>query len=229
MTDLRYQLLVFDWDGTLADSIAHIIAAMQAAVREAGLAAPTEAALLAVIGLGLDQVFAELFPSLPAAAREELATAYRRYYLLATTEPVRLYPRVREVIPAFCRQGYTLAVATGKSRRGLDRALEESGLGGYFHTSRCADETFSKPHPQMLFEIMEAAGAAPERTLMIGDSHHDLQMAGNAGVAGIAVNYGAQPAHRLLEFNPVASIHDLAELAAWLDNQSRMDKHHDGS
>jgi phosphoglycolate phosphatase len=229
MSDLRYQLLVFDWDGTLADSIAHIIAAMQSAVCEADLAPPAEDALLAVIGLGLDQAFSELFPSLPAPARGRLAAAYRRHYLLATTEPVPLYPRVREIIPALCRRGYTLAVATGKSRRGLDRALEESGLGGYFQASRCADETISKPHPQMLFEIMETVGAPPGRTLMIGDSHHDLQMAGNAGVAGIAVNYGAQPVHRLLEFNPIASIHDLAELATWLDNQPRTDEQHDGS
>lgn len=229
MGELRYQLLVFDWDGTLADSIAHITAALQAAVHEAGLAPPAEEALLAVIGLGLDQVFAELFPSLPAPGRERLTAAYRRNYLLVTAEPVPLYPRVREIIPTLCRQGYILAVATGKSRRGLNRALDESGLGMYFHTSRCADETFSKPHPQMLFEIMETTGIPPERTLMIGDSHHDLQMAGNAGVAGIAVNYGAQPAHRLLEFDPIASIQDLSELAEWLEHQPRMDEHHDGS
>ena len=214
----EYRLLVFDWDGTLADSIAHIVNAMQAAIRAAGLQPCPVEELLAVIGLGLEQAFAELFASLPHSAHERLAAAYRRHYLLATTEPVPLYPRVREIIPALYRRGYALAVATGKSRRGLDRALDESGLGGYFQASRCADETFSKPHPQMLFDIMETVGVPPEQTVMIGDSHHDLQMAGNAGVAAIAVNYGAQPAHRLLEFNPIASIHDLAELAAWLDN-----------
>ena len=229
MADLRYQLLVFDWDGTLADSIAHIIAAMQAAIDDTGLSARPEEDLLAVIGLGLDQAFADLFPSQPAHARGKLAAAYRRHYLQATTEPLPLFPRVREVIPALRRQGYTLAVATGKSRRGLNRALDVSGLGVYFHTSCCADETFSKPHPQMLFEIMETTGVPPERTLMIGDSHHDLQMAGNAGVASIAVNYGAQPAHRLLEFNPIASIHDLTELAVWLEHHPRMDKYHGGS
>ena len=212
----RYRLLVFDWDGTLADSIAHIVGALQAAIEELGLAQPPQEELLAVIGLGLELAFATLFPALSADAHARLAAAYRGHYLRSAAS-VPLFPRVTEVIPALHRQGYLLAVATGKSRRGLQRALDESGLGPYFAASRCADETFSKPHPQMLLEIMQVLDVEPGATLMIGDSHHDLQMAGNAGVDAVAVNYGAQPAGRLLEFNPAASIHDLDELLAWLD------------
>lgn len=218
MPERRYRLLVFDWDGTLADSIGHIVTAMDAAIAEAGLGPRRKQELLDVIGLELEQAFAQLYPALTAPDRRELAAAYRRHYQRLAAAPITLFPGVSEVIAALHAGGYRLAIATGKSRRGLDRALAQSGLARYFHTSRCADETFSKPHPQMLIEIMERLGVPPEQTIMVGDSHHDLEMAKNAGVASVAVNYGAQAARRLLEFNPIASIHDFAELAVWLGN-----------
>ncbi|MEJ2761740.1 MAG: HAD-IA family hydrolase [Gammaproteobacteria bacterium] len=222
MPEGRYHLLVFDWDGTLADSLGHIVAAMDAAINEAGLEPRRERELLDVIGLGLEQAFAQLYPQHSASETAGLAAAYRRHYRYLADAPVTLFPGVSEVITALHTGGYRLAVATGKSRRGLDRALTQSGLGPYFHASRCSDETFSKPHPQMLIEIMERVGVPPEQTVMVGDSHHDLEMANNAGVAPVAVNYGAQPARRLLEFNPIASIHDFAELAVWLGNCTPM-------
>lgn len=220
MPEDRYRLLVFDWDGTLADSLGHILAAMEAAISEAGLAPRRQQDLLDVIGLGLEQAFAQLYPQHSTSENAGLAAAYRRHYRHLTDAPVPLFPGVREVIAALHAGGYWLAVATGKSRRGLDLALGQSGLAHYFHASRCSDETFSKPHPQMLIEIMERLGVPPAQTVMVGDSLHDLQMANNAGVAPVAVNYGAQPARRLLEFNPITSIHDLAELAVWLENCS---------
>lgn len=227
MTDSTYRLLVFDWDGTLADSLGHITSALNGAIAESGLEPRPQEDLLGIIGLGLDEAFLHLYPRLPAADRARLADAYRRHFLSVSAEPIPLYPRAREIVAALHEHGFSLAVATGKSRRGLDRALAESGLEGYFHASRCADETFSKPHPQMLLDLMEILDVAPEHTIMIGDSQHDLQMAGNAGVASIAVNHGAQPAQRLLEFNPIASVHDLEELALWFTQYSPEQAAHD--
>jgi len=211
-----YRLLVFDWDGTLADSLGYITTALAAAIDETGLEPRREPDLLGIIGLGLEQAFASLYPALGPPERERLAAAYRQHFLRLSAEPIPLYPGARESLALLRERGYLLAVATGKSRRGLDRALQESGLENWFDASRCADETFSKPHPQMLLDLMEQLAVQPGETVMIGDSQHDLQMAGNAGVASIAVTHGAQSARRLLEFNPVASIHHLGELAPWL-------------
>lgn len=214
MTD--YRLLVFDWDGTLADSLGTITAALAAAIAETGLEPRRREDLLGIIGLGLEEAFAALYPALGQPDREQLSAAYRRHFRRLSAAPIPLYPGARESLALLRERGYLLAIATGKSRRGLDRALQQSGLGGWFDASRCADETFSKPHPQMLLDLMEQLAVRPGETVMIGDSQHDLQMAGNAGVVSIAVTHGAQSARRLLEFNPVVSIHHLGELAAWL-------------
>lgn len=216
MTERRFEVLVFDWDGTLSDSLPSIIAALQAAIAETGLAARHDAELLGIIGLGLDEAFEQLYPGLGQGDRERLVAAYRRHYRAAASAASRLFPGAETVLRKLRHRGYLLAVATGKSRRGLDRSLADTGLEDCFHATRCADETFSKPHPQMLRDIMECLAVEPHNTLMIGDSRHDLQMAANAGVAAVAVTYGAQPAGGLLEFNPLTKINNLTELAAWL-------------
>lgn len=141
---------------------------------------------------------------------------YRHHYLSGDHE-LALFEGTHALIESLHGQGYSLAVATGKSRKGLARALEFSGLGRFFHATRCADECFSKPHPAMLEELMDELGVARDVTLMIGDTTHDLQMARNAGVAGLAVSFGAHPVEQLLVEAPLACVHTPAELRAWLE------------
>ena len=212
----RFSLLVFDWDGTLCDSLDGIVVAMSEAARRFGLPPRQRADLLDIIGLGLDQGITALYPDLDETRRKEIASAYRETYLAIAGAHTQLYPDAAHTVRRLHGEGYLMAVATGKSRRGLDRAMQQCGMQQYFHASRCADETFSKPHPQMLEELIEIFGVTPDTTLMIGDSEHDLQMAANAKVPAIAVNYGAQSRTRLLEFNPLSCLDRLADLPAWL-------------
>ena len=211
----RFDVLVFDWDGTLIDSAAHIALSLQAAFRDLGLKIPTEEAARHVIGLGLEDTLQYLDPSLETARYQDLVERYRVHFL-AGDHVVELFPAVAKGIPALHQAGYLMAVATGKSRRGLDRSLSATGLQSYFHASRCGDEGFPKPHPDMLHEIMRALGAAPERTLMIGDTTHDLQMAQNAGVAAVGVAYGAHGAAKLASMNPLACVTSFEQLMQWL-------------
>ncbi len=211
----RFDLIVFDWDGTLMDSAGAIVRAMQAAARDLGLAELPEARARYVIGLGLGAALRHALPDLDEAAYPRMAERYRHHYLSADHE-LSLFDGVREMIAALAARGHMLAVATGKSRAGLDRALGHSGLGAYFHATRCTDECFSKPHPAMLEELMDELGAQPERTLMIGDTTHDLQMAKNARTAGLAVSFGAHPLEALAAESPLACVHTPAELARWL-------------
>ncbi|HKB82371.1 MAG TPA: HAD-IA family hydrolase [Burkholderiales bacterium] len=211
----RFDLLVFDWDGTLVDSAAHIAAALQAAFRDLGLPVPSNAAARYVIGLGLEDALMHLNPGLERSRYEEIADRYRVHFL-AGDQGVGLFPAVATGIPALNQDGYLMAVATGKSRRGLDRSLSATGLVPYFHASRCADEGFPKPHPEMLRTIMETLGTVPDRTLMIGDTTHDLQMAQNAGVAAIAVSYGAHPGADLEKLNPLGCVSSFEQLMQWL-------------
>lgn len=211
-----YQLLVFDWDGTLSDSLRFIVAAVRGAIRDMDLPARDEDEIRGIIGLGLFDASNRLFPGMSEPDCHRLAENYRQHYRILAADPVPLYPGAAEIIPALHEQGYMLAVATGKSRRGLNQALGDSGLSRYFALTRCADETFSKPHPQMLEELMDLAGVSAAETLMIGDSEHDMQMARNAGVEAVALAHGALPASRLLEFQPVACFEALHELPPWL-------------
>lgn len=211
----RYDLIVFDWDGTLMDSAAAIVRAIQAACLDLGLPEPSESQARHVIGLGLADALRHAVPDLPPNRYPEMVERYRHHYLARDHELV-LFAGIEAVVGELAAAGHWLAVATGKSRIGLDRALDHSGLRASFHASRCADECFSKPHPQMLDELMSEFAVAPERTLMIGDTSHDLQMAINAGVAGLAVSYGAHPREHLLEHAPLACLHSVDELAAWL-------------
>lgn len=211
----RFDLIVFDWDGTLLDSAAAIVLAIQLACRDLGVAEPDDAGARQVIGLGLVDALATAVPALPPARYRELAERYR-YHYLSRDHDLALFDGTAELLAELHSRGHTLAIATGKSRLGLDRALAHSGLGQWFHATRCADECHSKPHPEMLLELMEALVAEPGRTLMIGDTTHDLQMARNAGVAALAVGFGAHPAELLQAEYPVALASSTAELAHWL-------------
>ena len=211
----RFDLLVFDWDGTLMDSAAHIAAALQAAFRDLDLPVPSNTAARHVIGLGLQDAMTYLNPGLDRNRYEEVADRYRVHFL-AGDENVELFPAVAAGIPALNLEGYLMAVATGKSRRGLDRSLLATGLAPYFHASRCADEGFPKPHPEMLHAVMEMLGTVPERTLMIGDTTHDLQMAQSAGVAAVAVSYGAHVLDDLEGMKPLCCVGSFEQLLQWL-------------
>jgi phosphoglycolate phosphatase len=211
----RFDLIVFDWDGTLMDSAGAIVRAMQAAVRDLGLADLPEERARYVIGLGLGDALRHAVPDLEASAYPRMIERYRHHYLSSDHE-LSLFDGMAAMIDALAARGHMLAVATGKSRVGLDRALGHSGLGSYFHATRCADESFSKPHPAMLEALMDELGATPERTLMIGDTTHDLQMARNARTAGLAVSFGAHPVSALEAEAPLACVHTPGELASWL-------------
>lgn len=215
----KYNLLVFDWDGTVADSLHHIVAAMEAAIDAVRLPARPKQRILDIIGLGMQEAARELYPEVENVLRQQMIQSYSQNYLAATKGKTVLFPKVKDTLEQLLDQGYMLAVATGKSRRGLERAFEDTDVKQYFHTSRCADETFSKPHPQMLIEIMQTMNMTPAQTVMIGDSQHDLQMAANANVSSVAVSYGAQPLQRLLEFNPLTNLGCLSELPMWLNSR----------
>jgi phosphoglycolate phosphatase len=211
----RYRMIVFDWDGTLLDSAAAIVSAIQMASRDLGLGNPEEHRARYVIGLGLADALRHAVPDLPEHRYPEMVDRYRFHYLSRDHE-LTLFAGVADLVRELSNQGHVLAVATGKSRIGLDRAFAVSGLGHHFHASRCADECRSKPHPQMLQELLDEFGLAPEDALMIGDTTHDLQMAANAGVDSVGVAYGAHPAGALHGLSPRAVVHDVPGLAAWL-------------
>ena len=210
------KLIVFDWDGTLMDSQARIVACMRAAIEEVGLPAHDEENLKNIIGLGLYEALNMLYPEGSDEDYQRLTERYRHHFLDANDTPSPLFAGARELVTALHDAGHFLAVATGKGRKGLDKVLDETQLGEYFHYTRCADETFSKPHPQMLLDIMEFTGMEPEQTLMIGDTEYDLQMANNAGVKSLAVSYGVHEKPRLLACNPVACVDSVAEIKHWV-------------
>ena len=212
---MAYSLVVFDWDGTLLDSAGAIASAIQFACRDLGFPIPADERARHVIGLGLNEGFRYTVPNI---AEDQLPTLIERYrfHYLSGDQKLKLFPGVTDLLANLSSSGYQLAVATGKSRIGLNRALAHSGLSTSFAATRCADECFSKPHPQMLLELMELLSVVPEKTLMIGDTTHDLQLASNAGVASLAVTYGAHSVSRLEEFNALAMVDDVATLSAWL-------------
>jgi phosphoglycolate phosphatase len=217
MTDRpqRFDLLVFDWDGTLFDSTALIVRSIQDACRDLGVDVPDDAQAAFVIGLGLQDALQLAAPGLPVARYPELAQRYRHHYF-ARQHEVLLFEGTLQMLQALKRRHHWLAVATGKSRHGLDEALASVQLQGLFDATRTADETHSKPHPQMLLELMREFGCEPERTLMIGDTTHDLQLAANAGTPSVAVSYGAHQPEAFLEFEPLHVAHSTAELQGWL-------------
>ncbi len=215
MSDKKYQLIVFDWDGTVMDSTAVIATSIQSACRDLGLPVPSDEAARHVIGMGLVQALQHAVPEAPEHMYEPLADRYRHYFL-SQDQSIPLFAGAHETIEELHDAGYALAVATGKSRKGLERVLDSSGLRRYFHASRTADETFSKPHPAMLQELMDELGMKPEEVLMVGDTTHDLQMAINAGVDAVGVTHGAHPEEQLSALKPRALLDDFHELRAWL-------------
>lgn len=215
----RYELIVFDWDGTLLDSAGVIVDAIQAACRDLDIPVPTEARARHVIGLGLSDAMRHAVPELAAEDYGRMVERYRHHYLSRDHE-LRLFHGVEAMLDQLAAAGFLLAIATGKSRPGLDRALHTSGLGPRFVASRCADECFSKPHPQMLEELMDELAVAPQRTIMIGDTTHDLLMAQNAGVDSIGVAYGAHPRAALEALTPRTIAGGIADLHAWLMNNA---------
>ena len=215
----RFELLVFDWDGTLHDSIATIVAALRAACRDLGVPEPTDAHARHAIGLGLIDALRHSAPDLDEARYPEMAERYKHHYL-SNDHHLSLFAGIATMIEDLHERGYVLAVATGKARHGLKRVLGFSGIERFFSASRCGDECFSKPHPQMLEELMDELLIEPEKTLMIGDTTHDVQMAINAGVNSVAVTYGAHPAEQLAELNTLARLHSVAELSDWLRNNA---------
>jgi phosphoglycolate phosphatase len=211
----QFDLIVFDWDGTLVDSTHAIVESILGAAEDVGLPLPTEAAARGIIGLELHAAIAALFEGISDEQVRFVAERYR-YHFLVRDHAIPMFDGVAEAIEELVGEGFMLSVATGKTRRGLDRAMTTTELHPHFLASRCADECFSKPHPQMLHEIMDELGVMPERTLMIGDTSYDLQMASNAGVSSLAVSYGAQPLENLLEYAPLAHFDRFTKLHQWL-------------
>ncbi|MGA6096672.1 HAD-IA family hydrolase [Stutzerimonas marianensis] len=213
----KYKVLIFDWDGTLADSIERIVQSISRASEACGLLPLDDNAIKGIIGLGLPEAIAVLYPDVTDVALvEAFRRAYAEHYLQLEKEPSALYPGVREGLARFREMGYLLAVATGKGRRGLDRVLDAHGWGGYFDVTRCADETASKPDPLMLREILAHCGVQAEQALMVGDSVFDIEMARRAGIDSVAVSYGAQSAAVLQTCEPYLTIDHFSELGEWL-------------
>jgi phosphoglycolate phosphatase len=211
----RFDLIVFDWDGTLMDSAACIAASLQAACRDLGLCVPGEREARYVIGLGLSEAIGHVLPDLSPDSYPGVVERYREHFRVHGRR-ASLFPGTALLLQDLHARGHLLAVATGKSRRGLDQALEETGLKTYFHGSRCADEGFSKPHPDMLERLMERFSIARERTLMIGDTTHDMLMARAAGVDAVAVAHGAHEPCELMKCEPLACLDDCIALHSWL-------------
>jgi phosphoglycolate phosphatase len=215
MPSSQFDLIAFDWDGTLFDSTAIITRCIQEAVCDVGGAMPTKEAASYVIGMALMQALAHAAPDVPPEKYPELGARYR-YHYLQHQDDISLFEGVLPMLTALKARNHILTVATGKSRRGLDEVLHTEALKDMFAGSRTADETAGKPHPRMLVELMREFGVAPERTLMIGDTTHDLQMALNAGCASVGVSYGAHEPSAFHALRPLHVAHSVKDLHAWL-------------
>jgi len=215
MPPRRFDLIAFDWDGTLSDSTAIITRCIQAAVADVGGAPPSAAAASYVIGMALAPALAHAAPDVPREKYAQLGQRYRHHFL-AQRHAIHLFDGIVPLLRTLRERGHRLAVATGKTRAGLNDALQDARLRGLFDDSRTADETAGKPDPQMLHELMLALDSPPERTLMVGDTTHDLQLARNAGCASVAVAYGAHPAPDLAALNPLHIAHSVQDLQQWL-------------
>jgi phosphoglycolate phosphatase len=211
----NFDLIVFDWDGTLFDSTALITRCIQAACADLGVSVPSDRDASYVIGMGLAEALQHAAPTLPRERYRDLADRYRHHYFARQHEIV-FFDGTLEMLHALKARNHLLGVATGKSRRGLDDALNGSALKGLFDSTRTADETASKPDPRMLLELMAEFGVPPERTLMIGDTTHDLLLASNAGTASVGVGYGAHDHESFAEFAPRHVAHSVADLNDWL-------------
>ena len=219
----QFELLVFDWDGTLMDSAVAISESLQEACSDLGLPIPSRQRARHVIGLGLTDALSYVLPELPVAEHPRVLDCFRAHFLRRDAGTT-LFSGAAEMIRELRDTGFMLAVATGKSRRGLDRALQETGLKDCFDTTRCADEGFSKPHPGMLEAVMDALATPRAATVMIGDTTHDLEMANAAGVAAVAVTYGAHERATLAACKPLAMVDELQGLRSWLMERAKPER-----
>lgn len=213
---MRYDLIIFDWDGTVMDSIPRIVSSLQSTAAACQLKIPSVSAIHDIIGLSLPVAMQVLFDCYSEQEQQQIIAVYRDFYIEKDTTPCPLFEGAEAVLQSLKTQGYQLAVATGKARPGLERAWLATDTGHYFSASRCAQEVPSKPDPAMIREILALTGVSPDRALMIGDSIHDLNMAANAGVDSLGVTYGVHNAQRLQEAAPRHLIHTITELPPWL-------------
>jgi phosphoglycolate phosphatase len=215
---MKYRLIVFDWDGTIIDSAAMIAECIRDSAREMGLPVPSAEQASHVIGLGLHDSLRLAVPELQAHQYPEFVAHYRRCFR-EREDSMGLFPGMQELLSQLSTT-HRLGIATGKSRRGLDRALAATGIGAYFAASRCADETSPKPHPAMLLELMDELGFSKSQILMVGDTTHDLEMARAAEVDSVAVTYGAHPEDGLRACSPTGCVATVSELKAWLSRNA---------
>lgn len=215
---MRYQLLIFDWDGTLMDSLGRIVGCMQEAGRDVGLGTLAEGDVRDIIGLGLPEAIARLCPEIDTQQAEALRERYAHHFVHGDMPPALFYPGVESLMPELASRAQAgLAVATGKSRRGLDRMFADTRSRGWFRASRTADETRSKPHPQMLEELLAELAVPVSEAVMIGDTEYDLEMARALGMDRVAVSYGVHDIPRLEASAPRFIAHDFADLVDWLN------------
>jgi len=222
VTPEKIRLIVFDWDGTLMDSETEIVHAMSAAIEEMELEKRSIDQCRNIIGLGLKEAVDALYPGRDKAFRQQFVECYRHHWF-SNAQASELFPGARETLHLLKESGFILAVATGKGRTGLDRVLLATELETVFSATRCSDETQSKPHPQMLLEILQELNIAPHQALMVGDTEYDLLMAMGAGVAPIAVTYGVHERERLLEHQPLACLDNISELLDWLAEEQLLE------
>ncbi|HXM70165.1 MAG TPA: HAD-IA family hydrolase, partial [Thermoanaerobaculia bacterium] len=220
MHDSTLKLLVFDWDGTLMDSVGSIVGCTRAVIAELGLGEADETTIRGTVGLGLRETVDTLVPGCDDALFDVVLECYRRHWVATFRDLPLLFPGVPGMLGELARSGYLLAVATGKSRRGLEHALDQTGLRGHFQATRTADDALSKPHPQMLLDILEQLGVRPRAAVMVGDSIYDLRMAANAGTHGVAVLSGAHGREELAAEAPRVLLERIDELPAWLASES---------
>ena len=210
------KLIIFDWDGTLSDSVARIARCIQLAADEHQLPQPSFNQAKEIIGLGLNEAIRQLFPSADEPMVARFSSSYSAHYRREDNGPSEFFPGVISSLEQLRASGYLLAVATGKSRAGLDRVFAATQLTGFFHASRCADETRSKPHPLMLQELLAEQGVEPQNAVMVGDTEFDMEMAVNANMPRIAVSYGAHDRSRLLEYQPLACLDNFSNILKYI-------------
>lgn len=213
---MKYDLIIFDWDGTLVDSTQRIVDSMQRAAREVGLPEVADSAIQNIIGLGLPEALKAVWPAIETAQMPMMTEIYARFFVSDSQVEMDFFDGVNVLLDTLQASGRHLAVATGKSRKGLDRMLHDMRIGHYFAATRCADETRSKPHPQMLHELLHELNVAPERALMVGDTSYDLDMANAASMPSVAMSHGAHNEQVLMACRPQVLCHSIHELNQWI-------------
>lgn len=213
---MDYELIIFDWDGTLMDSASEIVAAIQESINALSLPARDDQAISHMIGLGLEDAFTRLYPDIAADDLVAITQEYRKRFGARPKVYGQAFDGVEETLHQLASAGHRLAVATGKSRRGLDRSLQAQRWQQRFHATRCADETASKPDPRMLFELLEELDVTPGRALMIGDTSYDMEMARNAGVTGLGVHWGVHEASDMLDAGAQEILQGVPAVLEWL-------------